>query len=88
MLRLAEILLEPRPTEAWAQLRQLGVEEATGVLPRGFVDWRAHAPEQPWEFGPLALYRQQIEDAGLRLTGDVSVAIETLEEACPQSTLP
>jgi len=68
MLRLAEILLEPRPTEAWAQLRQLGVEEATGVLPRGFVDWRAHAPEQPWEFGPLALYRQQIEDAGFRLT--------------------
>ena len=68
MLRLAEILLEPRPAPTWAQLRQLGVEEATGVLPRGFVDWRAHAPEQPWEYGPLALYRQQIEDAGLRLT--------------------
>ena len=68
MLRLAEILLEPRPAPTWAQLRQLGVEEATGVLPRGFGDWRAHAPEQPWEYGPLALYRQQVEDAGLRLT--------------------
>ncbi len=33
MLRLAEILLEPRPAPAWAQLRQLGVEEAVGVLP-------------------------------------------------------
>jgi mannonate dehydratase len=68
MLRLAEILLEPRSTDAWAQLRQLGVEEAVGVLPRAFVDWRAHAAEQPWQHGPLALYRQQVEDAGFRLT--------------------
>ena len=68
MLRIAEILLEPRPTEAWAQLRQLGITEATGVLPRGSIDWRAHAPEQPWELGPLTLYKQQVEDAGFRLT--------------------
>lgn len=68
VLRLAEILLEPRPCDAWAQLRQVGVEEAVGVLPRGFVDWRAHAPEQPWSYGPLALYRQQVTDAGFRLT--------------------
>ena len=68
MLRLAEILLERRPTDAWAQLRQLGITEATGVLPRGSVDWRAHAPEQPWQLGPLALYRQVVEDAGFRLT--------------------
>ena len=68
MLRLAEILLEPRPAESWAQLRQVGVTEAVGVLPRSFSDWRAHAPEQPWEYGPLALYRQQVEDAGFRLS--------------------
>ncbi|HJU49070.1 MAG TPA: mannonate dehydratase [Gaiellaceae bacterium] len=68
MLRLAEILLEPQPCEAWAQLRQVGVEEAVGVLPRGFVDWRSHASEKPWSYGPLALYRQQVEDAGFRLT--------------------
>ena len=68
MLRLAEILLEPRPTDAWAQLRQLGITEATGVLPRGSIDWRAHAPEQPWGLGPLTLYRQLLEDAGFRLT--------------------
>lgn len=68
MLRVAEILLEPRPTEAWSQLRQVGVVEAVGVLPRAFADWRAHAPEQPWEYGPLALYRQQVEDAGFRLS--------------------
>jgi hypothetical protein len=40
MLRLAEILLEPRPDATWAQLRQIGVEEAVGVLPRGATDWR------------------------------------------------
>jgi mannonate dehydratase len=68
VLRLAEILLEPRPTAAWAQLRQLGIDEAVGVLPRAFVDWREHAPERPWQHGPLALYRQQVEDAGFRLT--------------------
>jgi mannonate dehydratase len=68
VLRLAEILLEPRACDAWEQLRQVGVEEAVGVLPRGMVDWRAHAAEQAWSYGPLALYRQQVEDAGLRLT--------------------
>ena len=68
VLRLAEILLESRATEAWAQLRQIGVEEATGVLPRAAIDWRAHAPEQPWQLGPLTLYRRLVEDAGFRLT--------------------
>lgn len=67
-LRLAEILLEPRFDPAWAQLRQVGVAEAVGVLPRGAVDWRGHEPEPPWAYGPLALLRQDVEDAGLRLT--------------------
>ena len=68
MLRLAEILLEHRRVPSWDQLRQVGVEEAVGVLPRGMRDWRAHAPEAPWAYGPLALLRQEVEDAGLRLT--------------------
>jgi mannonate dehydratase len=68
MLRLAEILLEPRNDPTWAQLRQIGVEEAVGVLPRGMTDWRGHASEAPWDYGPLALYRQEVEEAGLRLT--------------------
>ncbi len=68
MLRLAEILLEPRAAPSWAQLRQVGVEEAVGVLPRATTDWRGHASEAPWAYGPLALLRQEIEDAGLRLT--------------------
>ena len=68
MLRVAEILLEHRSAPSWAQLRQIGVEEAVGVLPRGATDWRAHAPEPPWGYGPLSLLRQEVEDAGLRLT--------------------
>ena len=68
MLRLAEILLEPRFDPTWAQLRQIGVDEAVGVLPRGTTDWRGHAAEAPWSYGPLALLRQEVEDAGLRLT--------------------
>ena len=68
MLRLAEILLEPRADPTWAQLRQIGVEEAVGVLPRATTDWRGHVSEAPWAYGPLALLRQEVEDAGLRLT--------------------
>ncbi len=68
MLRIAEILLEPRFDPTWAQLRQIGVEEAVGVLPRGHTDWRRLAAEAPWAYGPLALLRQEVEDAGLRLT--------------------
>jgi mannonate dehydratase len=68
VLRIAEILIEPRFDPAWAQLRQIGVEEAVGVLPRGYGDWRRHAAEAPWSYGPLALLRREVEDAGLRLT--------------------
>jgi mannonate dehydratase len=68
MLRVAEILLEPRFHQSWAQLRQIGVEEAVGVLPRANTDWRGHAAEPPWAYGPLALLRQEVEDAGMRLT--------------------
>jgi mannonate dehydratase len=68
VLRLAEILLEPRPAASWAQLRQIGVEEAVGVLPRASTDWRAHAPEPPWGYGPLSLLHRAVEDAGLELT--------------------
>jgi mannonate dehydratase len=68
VLRLAEILLEPRFDPAWAQLRQIGVDEAVGVLPRATTDWRGYAAEPPWAYGPLALLRQEVEDAGMRLT--------------------
>jgi mannonate dehydratase len=65
--QLAEILLERPPHPFWTVLRQLGIEHAVGVLPRYFSDWRESAGDQPWDYVPLALYRDQVEEAGLRL---------------------
>ncbi|ADB50928.1 mannonate dehydratase [Conexibacter woesei] len=64
---LAEILLEKPPHPFWTVLRQLGIEQAVGVLPRYHADWRESAGEQPWDLMPLTLYRDQVAEAGLRL---------------------
>jgi mannonate dehydratase len=66
-MKIAEILLEPRPTAFWRMLRQIGVDTAVSVLPRHLVDWRGQMFEKPWEYGPLALHKQQVEDAGFTL---------------------
>lgn len=68
MLRFAEILVEPYPTPFWKALRQVGVEQAVGVLPRGFVDWRQTRADQPWDEAPLATYKGLVESVGLELT--------------------
>jgi len=67
VIQLAEILLEPWPHPFWRVMKQVGVDGAIGVLPRHFADWRASAPEQAWDYGPLALYKQHVEDAGFTL---------------------
>jgi mannonate dehydratase len=67
MIELAEILLESGPHPFWRQLKQLDVNAAVTGLPRHFSDWRAAASEHPWDYGPLALHRQHLEDAGFRL---------------------
>jgi mannonate dehydratase len=68
MIALAEILLERPPHPFWTVLRQLGVEHAVGVLPRYHADWREASAEQPWDYGPLALYCDQVREAGMALT--------------------
>lgn len=68
MIEIAEILLEPRPDPFWKVLRQVGVEHAVGVLPRRFFDWREASSDLPWEYLPLALYKEQVEQAGLALS--------------------
>jgi mannonate dehydratase len=70
-MHLAEILLERPPHPFWTVLRQVGVERAVGVLPRYHADWRESTAERPWEYAPLAAYRDQVGEAGLEL-----VAIE------------
>jgi mannonate dehydratase len=68
VIELAEILLEPRPDPFWKTLRQVGVQRAVGVLPRHFFDWRETRTDLPWDYAPLALYQEQIAQAGLELS--------------------
>ena len=68
MIRFAEIIPESRPTAFWTMLKQLGVEEVVGVLPRGYLDWRRVTTDNPWDYAPLAVYKEMIEEEGLTLT--------------------
>ncbi len=68
MLRLAEILTEPRPVPFWTMLKQVGVTEVVGVLPRHHQDWRRATIDHAWDYAPLAIYKQMVEEEGLTLT--------------------
>jgi mannonate dehydratase len=67
MIEFAEILLERPPHPFWRTLGQVGVGRAVGVLPRFHADWRESSSERPWDYVPLASYRDQVEEAGLTL---------------------
>jgi mannonate dehydratase len=67
MIELAEILLEPTPTAFWRMLRQVGVDRAVGVLPRRSRDWREDDVDRPWDYSPLAQYRDMIAAEGFEL---------------------
>jgi mannonate dehydratase len=66
-MRIAEILLERPPHPFWQMLKQIGVDEAVGVLPRYLTDWRGARGEAPWSYVPLALYAEQVKDSGMSL---------------------
>ncbi len=68
MIQIAEILLEQAPSPFWRILNQVGVSHAVGVLPRRSFDWRGTAGERPWDYGPLALYKEHVEEASLTLS--------------------
>jgi mannonate dehydratase len=70
-LRIAEIIQDPVPSPFWQMLKQVGVNEVVGVLPRGFADWRQARIDQPWDYVPLALFQEALAEEGLQL-----VAIE------------
>ncbi|QGA68110.1 mannonate dehydratase [Sulfolobus sp. E11-6] len=67
-IRLAEIILESSPTPFWNILKQIGVDEATGILPRWYQDHRQFKIDDPWEYAPLSNYKRMIEEAGFKLT--------------------
>ncbi|MEM3794710.1 MAG: mannonate dehydratase [Thermoprotei archaeon] len=71
VLNIAEIILESRPSPFWSILKQIGVNQVVGVLPRSFRDWRQEQEENPWDYGPLMKYKNMLEENGLKL-----VAIE------------
>jgi mannonate dehydratase len=68
MIQIAEILLEQAPSAFWRALNQVGVNHAVGILPRRSFDWRGTSGELPWEYGPLALYKEQVDEADLTLS--------------------
>ncbi|PSR20412.1 MAG: mannonate dehydratase [Sulfobacillus acidophilus] len=68
MIRFAEILTEAQPTPFWTMLKQIGVTEVVGVLPRKSMDWRQTTIDHPWDYTPLAVYKEMIEEEGLTLT--------------------
>ncbi len=70
-LNIAEIILENKPSPFWNILKQIGVDKAVGILPKGSNDWRLIQEENPWDYGSLMRYKNMLEDNGLKL-----VAIE------------
>ncbi len=68
MIRFAEILLESHPTPFWDMLKQVGVTEVVGVLPRNSMDWRRVTIDHPWDYTPLAVYKEMIEEEGFTLS--------------------
>ena len=66
-IKIAEILLERPPHPFWKMLKQIGVNHAVGTLPRYLADWRGPGAESPWSYVPLALYQEQVAEAGLSL---------------------
>ncbi|BDC17462.1 mannonate dehydratase [Acidianus sp. HS-5] len=61
-------MLESSPTPFWSILKQIGVDEATGILPRWYPDWRQWRAYDPWDYVPLSNYKRMVEDAGFKLT--------------------
>lgn len=94
MIRFAEIIPESHPTAFWTMLKQLGVTEAVGVLPRNYMDWRRVMIDNPWDYTPLAIYKEMVEEEGLTLTAiednppmdrlryGIAGAEEEFEEVC------
>jgi mannonate dehydratase len=66
-MRFAEIITEPQPVPFWRMLKQLGVNDVVGVLPRAFFDWRQIRHDPPWGYAPLAAYQEMVQGEGLHL---------------------
>ena len=55
--KLAEIILESKPDRFWKIVKQIGVNDAVGVLPRYYNDWRNSTEDKPWDYYAMMKYR-------------------------------
>ena len=65
--KLAEIILESKPDRFWKILKQIGVNDAVGVLPRNYNDWRNSTEDKPWDYYAMMKYRNMLQESGLNL---------------------
>ena len=65
--KLAEIILESKPDRFWKILKQIGVNDAVGVLPRNYNDWRNSTEDEPWDYYPMMKYKNMLQESGLNL---------------------
>jgi mannonate dehydratase len=78
-MRFAEVLTEPAPTPHWHMFRQIGVDAAVIALPRHFADWRQTRGDLPWDYTPLALYKDMVEREGF--------TVEVVEDNPPMEAI-
>ncbi len=67
-LRIAEILLENSPADFWKMLKQINVNEAVGILPKGHDDWRKLSLDDYIDYSSLAKYKRMINEYDLKLS--------------------
>lgn len=67
-INLSEIILESSPNMFWDVLKQIGVEEVTGILPRNYPDFRQWRVDDPWDYVSLSKYKRMLEDYEFKLT--------------------
>ncbi|MEM3845812.1 MAG: mannonate dehydratase, partial [Candidatus Parvarchaeota archaeon] len=65
--KIAEILTENKPNKYWEMLKEIGVKDAVGVLPRDFSDWRKYAEGLPWDYLSLLKYKNLVNNSGFNL---------------------
>ncbi|BAB59215.1 D-mannonate hydrolase [Thermoplasma volcanium GSS1] len=66
--RIAEIINSTMPSAEWRLLKQIGVNEVVGTLPRDPSDWRGDQPDLPWDYAPLSSLKRRLSEYGLTLS--------------------
>lgn len=79
MVEFAEIITDSQPTPFWANLREMGVEQAVIALPRAYQDWRKSSFDHPWSYTSIALYQE--------LLGEEELTVSVVEDNPPMENI-